>query len=123
MLTANVSTRLLWDNIRYDPGSCYESSTGIYTAPFAGAYRVSFRLQYRDWSGGGWLIAKVGNDYSSGNITLNYANSMAYGDVLIGLDVGSTIALHAGTNTAGGVSITLVNDLGSYFNITPLFRV
>lgn len=121
--SANISTRLLWDNIRYDPGGCYESATGIYTAPFSGAYRVSFKLLYGNWAGGGWLIARAGDDYTSGNISVNYANSLPHGDVLIGLNAGSTIALHAGKNSAAGISITLVNDTKSYFNITPLFRL
>lgn len=121
--TANISTRLLWDTVAYDPGSCFDASTGIYTAPLDAVYKVNFKLLYASWAGSGRLIAKAGNYYTSGSISSDYTNALPYGDVLVSLNTGATIGLHAGKNSAAGISITLVNDTSSYFNIIPLYKI
>ncbi len=118
ILTGTSLTTVVFSNVIYDPQSCYDNTTGIFTAKYAGKYRVSSGILYNGQSFTGGTLTRLvilrntSSDLGSGiNYVLTtdasaYINGTVSTSVL--LAAGGTLQMGArhsegGTRTLGGV--------------------
>ena len=105
-------TIVVWGSTRLNTGSCYSTTTGIFTAPIAGNYFFTFNS-----------LMKANNDYVRLEFRVNGVADTAYGDTLAGGSYASGNGWSYGWSYISvGMSIILPlaqNDTVSVYNAGP----
>jgi hypothetical protein len=103
--TPTAFTPILFDTFVFDTHAAYSTSTGYYTAPTSGIYRVSASIQAISSAQTSYLVAK--NNTNAGYVgqTNTITNDLATGSVLVSLVSGDTIAImQEGSNQLAGAT-------------------
>ena len=108
-----VYNPLVFTNAVINPGGHYNTSTGMYTAPYDGIYQFSVHLQNSDYT----MIEIYVDGSQSGSHNDNYGYSDVYyrsTTLLLELRAGQTV--HVGTGSSSGGALGSSSYLYSYFS-------